>query len=453
MSHQVRPAAVAGSFYAADPTVLDRTVADLLALVPAMLGPAPKVLIVPHAGYIYSGPIAAQAYRRLQAVRDHIKRVVLLGPAHRVAVRGLALPTGDGFATPLGMVTIDREACATLSDLPQVVVSGPAHALEHALEVQLPFLQKVLGEFALVPLVVGHASAEEVAAVIDRLWGGAETLIVISSDLSHYLPYATAQTIDLETVGMIMRLQTGISHQQACGATPINGMLVAARRHGVQLELLDLRNSGDTAGDRSQVVGYCAILGSIKPQAVIDKGPVLLGIARASIAAELRQAAEPQPHDSWLQEPGATFVTLTQGGELRGCIGSLTAERSLREDVKSNALAAAFRDPRFSPLSAAELPHTRVEVSLLSASVPLSCRDENDALAQLRPGIDGVILEYRRHRSTFLPQVWEQLPEPRAFLARLKQKAGLAADFWAPELRLARYTVIKWKEPEAKVLH
>ena len=256
--NQIRPAAVAGAFYPGNGQVLSRDLDALLASAPQAHGPLPKALIVPHAGYLYSGPIAASAYRRLAAGRGQITRVVLLGPAHRVAVRGLALPQTDAFATPLGLVRIDQATCDAIRTLPQVVSSDKAHAQEHALEVQLPFLQKVLGEFALVPLVVGDASAEEVAQVLDQLWGEPETLIVISSDLSHYLPYALAQRVDQETTDMILRLQTGINHEQACGGTPVNGLLIAAKQHGLKPELLDLRNSGDTAGGPEQVVGYAA---------------------------------------------------------------------------------------------------------------------------------------------------------------------------------------------------
>lgn len=254
----IRPAAVAGAFYPDNGQILSRDLDALLDAAPPVHGTLPKALIVPHAGYIYSGPVAASAYRRLIAYRERITRVVLLGPAHRVPVRGLALPRTEAFATPLGHVRIDQAACDAIRALPQVVSSDAAHALEHSIEVQLPFLQKVLGEFALVPLVVGDASSEEVAQVLDRLWGGPETLIVISSDLSHYLPYALARRVDQETSAMILRLQTGISHEQACGGTPVNGLMVAAKRHGLKPELLDLRNSGDTAGGPEQVVGYAA---------------------------------------------------------------------------------------------------------------------------------------------------------------------------------------------------
>jgi AmmeMemoRadiSam system protein B len=219
----------------------------------------PKAIIVPHAGYIYSGATAALAYARLAPARYSIRRVVLLGPVHRVVVRGLALPGVDAFATPLGEIAIDQAGVATLSRLPQVLVSQAAHAREHSLEVQLPFLQSVLDDFKLLPLAVGDATADEVAQVLETLWGGPETLIVISSDLSHFLPYASAQAVDRETVQHILGLHSAITHQQACGGTPVNGLLLAARQHRLQAELLGLCNSGDTAGDKDRVVGYASV--------------------------------------------------------------------------------------------------------------------------------------------------------------------------------------------------
>lgn len=257
-----RPAAVAGAFYPGQSETLAMEVNALLKdaerRADALAFPAPKGLIVPHAGYIYSGPVAASAYARLAPVRKNIRRVVLLGPTHRVPVRGLALPGAENFATPLGLVPVDQEAGEAIARLPQVVESRHAHAWEHSLEVQLPFLQTALEGFSLVPLAVGEATPEEVAQVLETLWGGPETLIVVSSDLSHYLPYSAAKQVDAETAQAILALRQDITHEQACGATPVDGFLLAAQRRGLRGHLLDLRNSGDTAGDRSRVVGYGA---------------------------------------------------------------------------------------------------------------------------------------------------------------------------------------------------
>ena len=247
-------------FYPAGASELARDIGALLAgaASAARGGPVPKAIIAPHAGYVYSGAIAATAYARLAPARNIVTRVVLLGPVHRVPVRGLALPGATVLATPLGNISVDAAAVAALSKLPQVTVSPAAHAHEHSLEVHLPFLQTVLEKFSVVPLAVGDATAEEIAQVLDTLWGGAETLIVVSSDLSHYLGYNDAQASDRATAQAILDLRTDITHQQACGGTPVNGLMLAARRRNLTPQLLDLRNSGDTAGDRRQVVGYGA---------------------------------------------------------------------------------------------------------------------------------------------------------------------------------------------------
>ena len=252
----VREAVVAGQFYPGNASELSTTIRVFLDEAETEVGPAPKALIVPHAGYIYSGPVAATAYARLRPYRQQYTRVILLGPCHRVAVKGLALSGADVFRTPLGDVPLDREAIAGL-DIPDVKVVDASHQFEHSLEVHLPFLQTVLDSFSLVPLAVGDAAPETVAQVIDALWGGPETLIVISSDLSHYLTYDKARTSDKATCQAIEKLQDqNIDHDSACGATPIGGLLIAAKRRGMKVTTLDLRNSGDTAGDKNHVVGY-----------------------------------------------------------------------------------------------------------------------------------------------------------------------------------------------------
>jgi MEMO1 family protein len=445
----VRPAAVAGMFYPGDARALAAEVDDLLdrAAEPLPRLGYPKALVVPHAGYIYSGPVAARAYDELAAARGRVKRVVLLGPTHRVAVRGLAASSASAFATPLGEVRIDTNALARVRDLPQVVVSDAAHALEHSLEVQLPFLQKTLGEFALAPFAVGMASVREVAEVLERLWGGVETLIVISTDLSHYHSYEEARAIDGATIERIAGFATDLDHDEACGATPLNGLLAAAKERRLSMKLLSACSSGDTAGDKGRVVGYSAFgLYDDGEIALDDAGRTLLAIARGAIEAKLTGRASERCSAPWLQQVGASFITLIKNGELRGCIGSLEPARALDEDVAQNALGAAFRDPRFPPLSVEEWPHCRVEVSLLSAPKPIRFADEADLVAQLRAGEDGVILEADGKRATFLPQVWEDVHDKRAFLAQLVRKAGLAAETPLSRCKVSRYRVVKWKE-------
>ncbi len=258
---KVRPAACAGRFYPAEPTKLRHLVKSLLASANTPDGPAPQAIIAPHAGYDYSGPVAASAYAFLQLARDIIKRVVLIGPAHYAEFAGLAVSSADAFSTPLGSVSVDKNAVAQLRLLPQLKVFDQAHAPEHCLEVHLPFLQTVLDRFALVPLLVGDAADEEVAEVLAALWDGPETRIVVSSDLSHYHDYQNARMLDQTTARAIEALQAGqLDGDQACGVRPIHGLLHLARERGLCPTCIDLRNSGDTAGRRDPVVGYGAFV-------------------------------------------------------------------------------------------------------------------------------------------------------------------------------------------------
>ncbi len=255
----VRTPAVAGLFYPADAQELRTMVRHFIAQIKPSSEPVPKAIIAPHAGYIYSGPIAATVYARLTPARDTINKVVLLGPSHRVALRGLASSGMINFATPLGNIPVNRQAINEIISLSQVSEQERAHVQEHSLEVHLPFLQEVLGDFTVVPLVVGDATPEEVGEVLEKLWGGEETLIVISSDLSHYRDYKTAQTMDTLTSKAIENLRPeDIHYEQACGRAPISGLLHVARARGMQAQTVDLRNSGDTAGSKDQVVGYGA---------------------------------------------------------------------------------------------------------------------------------------------------------------------------------------------------
>lgn len=256
----VRPPAVAGLFYPADPRVLARDVDGYLeagALLdvarPDGTQAAPKALVVPHGGYVYSGAVAGLGYATLAPACGRITRVVLLGPCHRVPVRGLALPGCRAMRTPLGEVPTEAPV-----GLDHVVTRPDVHAAEHSLEVQLPFLQRALGSFTVIALAVGDASASEVAGVLDALWGGAETLIVVSTDLSHYHRYAEAKALDAATIAEVLALRGPLRHDQACGASPLNGLLAAAPGHGLAPVMLGACNSGDTAGDRGRVVGYAS---------------------------------------------------------------------------------------------------------------------------------------------------------------------------------------------------
>lgn len=442
MIMNLRAPAVAGAFYPADPVTLDRMVGDCLAAAGNVQPLPAKAIVAPHAGYVYSGPIAGTAYAGVRHLGDRVTRVVLLGPAHRHGFRGIAYPSADGLVTPLGTVTVDRAGIGVIRDLPGVLELDDAFDGEHSLEVHLPFIQRLFPRAAVVPLVVGHAPPEQVDAVLDRLWGGPETLIVISSDLSHFHDYATARGLDLETSRAIETADIErLSGDRACGYLPLSGLLLRARALDLRVTTRDLRNSGDTAGDRRRVVGYGAY--SVEPATEArlsgEHRTMLLDAAHRTLARVVETGREPELHVEDFPLPlraiRRTFVTLEMDGDLRGCIGSVEATRPLVADVVGNTLRSAMQDPRFAPLTAAELPRVSITVSILSHDRPLPFRDEADLLAKLRPGVDGLILRDGRHGALFLPKVWDMLPDPREFVANLKRKAGLPAHHDAPSLR------------------
>jgi AmmeMemoRadiSam system protein B/AmmeMemoRadiSam system protein A len=464
----IRPPAVAGTFYPGTGDALQRQLtrfmseadnAPLTTAAPAI----PKAIIAPHAGYTFSGPVAARAYARLSAARGHITRVVLIGPSHHLAFRGLAVDTSDAWATPTGTVPLDQAMIARLRQLPMVGQLDAAHAREHALEVHVPFLQHVLGDIALVPIVAGEAPPDAVATLLDAAWGGAETLIVVSTDLSHYLDYAACQALDARTAEAIERFDDdAIGSREACGQVPTRGLLRTARRRGMAIERLDLRNSGDTAGPRDRVVGYGAWALFESPtseaggpedaeRAEIEAlGPVLIDLVRGGIAVgfhtgqpgQVRTDAALHPV---LAAPGAAFVTLRRNGALRGCIGSPMARRPLGVDVVDHAFNAAFRDPRFPKLHMLELAGLELSVSVLTPPVAMRFADEADLLAQLRPGVDGLIIEDAGRRSLFLPSVWQEIREARQFLTALKMKAGMGAAHFSPRFQASRFRSIEVK--------
>jgi AmmeMemoRadiSam system protein B/AmmeMemoRadiSam system protein A len=447
----IRPPATAGTFYPGESAAL-RAMIDKCFKTVRMKHAPPKALIAPHAGYIYSGPIAATAYASLVPLKDRIARVVLLGPSHRVAFEGLALSSAVAYRTPLGDIRIDRAACDRIAGLAGVQTLDAAHAEEHSLEVHLPFLQTVLGDFALVPIVVGRAPESQVDAVLEALWGGEETLIVVSSDLSHYHDYAAARRMDAAASLAIETLDAAtLDDDQACGRYPVKGLLARARALDLRATTLDQRNSGDTAGDKSRVVGYGAYAFEYAAGARLpDEQRRYLGeVARTAIRQGVgRQGAgageQPKLHLRNVPRPlmsaRASFVTVKLDGALRGCVGSLNAHQALAVDVAASAYKAAFSDPRFPPVSAAEAARIEVGVSILSHLRPIAFSSEAALIDALNPDIDGVVLTLGDKRGLFLPQVWESVRAPDEFLRHLKIKAGLKPDFWSKKLQAYRFT-------------
>jgi AmmeMemoRadiSam system protein B/AmmeMemoRadiSam system protein A len=460
----------AGTFYPAEKEALARVIARLTRKARENSPPLPaqkglKALMLPHAGYAYSGVVAAHAWHVLHGVR--FKKVVLMGPDHRVGFRDAAVSDADGWRTPLGRIPLapdGRKLCRESREFRPIPASD---ASEHSLEVILPFLQSYLEEFQLVPIVLGACDIRKTALAVDPLLDDA-TLLVVSTDLSHYLPYELAVNRDKSTLSAILALDQDAvlaAENGACGKYPVAVMLELASRHHWQPVLLNYANSGDTAGDRTRVVGYAAIAfygedhmsspSASQSSLSKDQGLALVALARQTLMKYFKKpvAAEHQDRiraalaDPALQVNSGTFVTLKIGGQLRGCIGSLAGHEPLVDGVRANALNAAFHDPRFRPLTAEELGRVSIEVSVLTAPEPLEYTDAEDLAARLRPHVDGVTIRKGFAGATFLPQVWEQLPEAEVFLSHLCQKAGLPGDAWRKgDLEVETYQVQYFEE-------
>ncbi len=405
-----------------------------------------KALIMPHAGYIYSGIIAANAARVLK--QQSIDKVILLGPDHRLGLTSAGLSSAAEWRTPLGRVSLHAQnnRWKRRQDLFSEV--GTTEDTEHSLEVILPFLQVYLERFELLPVIVGPCNHKKLGEFIDPFIDD-RTLFVVSADLSHFLPYHRAVSRDRATIQAILALDSASilgDDNRSCGKHPIAVLLHLAQKHNWRPVLLAYANSGDTAGDHSRVVGYTAIaFFGETPMSSHEttpfnqsQGEAMLLLARDTLMKRFnRQLPEEQRaamlnllEDPQLQLACGTFVTLKIGSQLRGCIGNLTATEPIVDGIRSNAINAAFHDPRFRALSANELDRITIEVSVLTEPQPLNYVDADDLTAKLRPNIDGVTIRKGTASATFLPQVWQQLPQADLFLSQLCMKAGLAAEAW-----------------------
>src|SRR5215471_5882194 len=454
MNTSVQAASVAGLFYPGDP-------AQLAAGVDASLAKAtlprlsPKAVIAPHAGHVYSGDIASAAYRLLGQRKGEIKRVILLGPNHRMPMRGIALSPADAWDTPLGPLPVDRTARDMLARQPGVSVTPLPFANEHSLEVHLPFIHRALGGVEILPILVGETSIEHASQILGALWGGPETAIIVSSDLSHFHDYETCRTKDEETAGGIERLQQDICvGDRACGFHSIRGLIDQAQRRDLRVTALDVRNSGDTRGSRDRVVGYGSFAFEYAHTAEIDADSrrALMDLARQVVRQAAMNGAQPPrltvngrvPRSLLAQR--ATFVTLKIGDQLRGCRGSLLPHRSLFLDVADNAYKSGFGDPRFLPLKPEELEHLNFHISILSTPRRVPAPSEAELLRVVRPDIDGLILRDGGRQALLLPSVWEQIHDPAEFVRQLKLKAGMRADEWPPSIEAHHFVTESFGE-------
>ena len=469
---KVRPPAVAGMFYPQDADKLTAAIDGCLQKAKSEPVENLRALICPHAGYEFSGPTAAEAYKNL--IGKKVRTVIVMGPSHSASFQGASIPDAAAYRTPLGEVPVSPKAVelakiAPFACNPPCEVRRPGwsrlarmelppfgqdtpHTWEHSVEVQIPFLQKTLKDFTIVPVVFGQVDPAAAARALIEHALDDQTLLVVSTDLSHFYPYDMARFLDALCIHDILELNLeGMKKHEACGMTPVRTLMHVARTKGWTVKLLDYANSGDTAGDKSNVVGYAAIAffddgkapttaaapgddAAQRRQYSDEERKFLLRLARKALEQVVTQGALPQvdPKDvpKGAAEDRGCFVTLNLDGRLRGCIGNILPDRPLYQAVLDNTRSAALHDKRFRPVTAAELAKIEIEISVLTVPAPLKSTSPIGLMAQLRPGVDGVILKIGNRQATFLPQVWGQMPNKLHFLSRLAMKAGLPPSAW-----------------------
>ena len=475
---KVREPAVAGTFYPKDPDELTRVVDRLLMSVASNLSGRVRAVIAPHAGYRFSGLTAAAAYKQLMAA--DVQTVVVLAPSHTSLFDGASIPDVAAYRTPLGLVRLSPMAADLAKEKPFVVnpecdVRRPSwwklapkeappfgqdtpHTWEHSIEVQLPFLQRTLRKFQLVPVVCGRVDAAELArALSPRL--DDRTVVVASSDLSHYKPYDVAKSLDAWCVKAVQELDLkAMARQEACGRDAILAVMHLAKERGWKPVVLDYRNSGDIPnGDKSRVVGYMAVVflskGEKKPEEALTPAEreLLLGMARRSVTNAAGQIPPPTVDRLTLSrkllKPKGAFVTLQKDGKLRGCIGYTLPAKPLYQAVIDGAAGAAVRDRRFPPVRPDELDKIVIDISILTAPKPVYYNEPSDLLKRLRPGVDGVVLILGPRQAVYLPAVWKEITDPEDFMRKLSRKAGLSPDAWRqPSARILTFQVEEFKE-------
>jgi MEMO1 family protein len=460
LTTEVHPAQVAGMFYPAEPGPLSVLVAGVRKRARGDGGVAPKVVVAPHAGIVYSGAVAATAFGPWAKRADPPRRIVIVGPAHRVAFRGIAVHPAARWRTPLGEARVAAVAHAELARVRSVFVDPRPFAGEHSLEMHLVMLQAMLpAPFEIVPILVGDADPHHVAEALRVVWGGPETAVAVSSDLSHFLDRRAAETIDADTARRIETLDApSLEGRRACGFLPIKGALEIAAERDMRVSGLHLATSADVGADASRVVGYGAFAFEYSASARLQDADreLLLSACMAGLGEAARSGGKP-PAPSMNGKPPAlsswraTFVTLTESGRLRGCIGSPAPRRPLIEDAIANTAQAGFADRRFPPLKDSELAGLRLDVSILSHPRRIPARSESELVNALEPDRDGLILGAGERRALFLPSVWRQLRDGGDFVRHLIAKAGLETTGWPEGLEAMRFRVESFGAPWRRV--
>ena len=438
----VKKPAVAGSFYPAGKGELSAMVGEYLGEAKSYSLPKVRGLVSPHAGYVYSGPTAAFGFRQL--ANQSYKTVIVLGPSHYVRFNGFSIPNASWFETPLGRLAISPKVLDLVKEK-GFVNDARIHEQEHSVEVQVPFLQTVLKDFQLIPIVVGGMNPEELASILEK-YVDDDTLVVASSDLSHYYTYEQARQLDSNCVNAIPSFNYSLMQKcEACGEIPVLALMHLSERQKWRGQLLDYRNSGDTAGDKSRVVGY----GSIAYYQGLneEEQKYLLDLSRKTLETYIKtgQVIEAIYPPEKTKEISGCFVTLNKNQNLRGCIGHILPQEELYQCVIDNTISAAVHDSRFRPVSESELSQIEIDISVLSVPKKLDYKNSDDLKEKLVPLVDGVVLKKNMRSATYLPQVWEMLAEKEEFLTILCEKTGLNGDCWTqnPEIQTYRAQVFK----------
>jgi MEMO1 family protein len=466
MRSEIHPAQVAGVFYPAARDALKALIADQHSRARPDGNVAPKIVVAPHAGIVYSGSVAATAFGPWARRAEPVRRIVIVGPAHRMAFKGVAVHPAAKWLTPLGELPVAPDAHARLLEAPGVCADPRPFQGEHSLEMHLVMAQAMLPQpFEIVPLLVGDADPHSVAEALSRVWGGPETVIAVSSDLSHFHDQSSAQAIDSGTARLIETLDaSSIDGHRACGFLAIKAALAIAAERDMRATGLHLATSADVGADASRVVGYGAFALEYAASARLAEADRerLLSASMAALGLAARNGGKaPAPSLEDDRSPAlspwrATFVTLTENGRLRGCIGTLKPHRPLIEDAVANTAKAGFADPRFPRLEESDLNALRLDVSILSHPRPIPAASESELAAALEPDRDGLILTAGRRRALFLPSVWRQLPDERAFVRALMAKAGLESNRWSQGLHARRFRVESfgspWRNVDSRVI-
>jgi AmmeMemoRadiSam system protein B/AmmeMemoRadiSam system protein A len=454
IDESVHPAQVAGSFYPVDPAELRNRIDQLMSAEKGG-GLQGKAVVMPHAGLDFSGSVAAAAAQALDT-QNHCQKVVIIGPSHRANFKGIVLHPARAWSTPLGEVPVDWVGMRELLPAEDVSIDRRPFIGEHSIEMPLLFLQRLFAQFQVIPILVGAMTAEAMAENLRKVWGGPDTLICLSSDLSHFLSRDNARALDRETRALLEQNSwRSLTPRRACGHHILSGAIKLSESLRMRVTGLDFATSDEVGGSVDRVVGYGAFVFQYPGVSILQKcdRELLLDLASAAIGAACEQGGR-VPRivadgnlSSALGAQRATFVTLEKHGNLRGCMGSVRSVRTLAGDVATNVLRAGFSDPRFPPLSHDDLPGLTIKISILSPIAPIDCRSEEELVHGLRPDRDGLILQDGGKGALFLPSVWRAIADPAQFVRALKAKADLAADYWSSTLQSFRFGVETFEAP------